>query len=347
MNLSLLSPFLIALLLPLFTFGWIVPKGVIQLDLLVLWLVAMVLTGLPLVFGEFALAKRSGKGPLIGMQMLTREADTSLAWRVFSGLAVLVAVLLSVCLIGVLAIQLSQLFGVPVIGASFALAITALIAGFFKDKLLPLATVLTLVGVGISLPNVNLNIAMTDSNIGEWGLAVALVLASVGTGLGLYWFSAKDHIAKHLTHRVLSVWLLQLVFGFLAFLVLSVHFDGAGLIAYGLGAFLLASFLLHYSTSQATARFGMVKGVILIAILVSLTSILPQSVLSGLVVVLGFVASLVLAIFAGWKMKISHLRKTFEFKSEMRYNLWRIGVRVLAPLCMITGFIGFLISWLS
>lgn len=347
MNLSLLSPVLIALLLPLFTFSWIAPKGVIQLDLLILWLVAMVFVGLPLVFGEFALAKRSGKSPLVGMQVLTRESDTSLVWRVFSGLSVVVAVLLAVRLLGVVSLPLSLGLDVPVLAIGFALTIGALIVSFFKDKLLPLSAVLAVVGVLMSFVGGNFNIAMTDTSFGEWGIIVAMTLVSLGVGTGLYWFGAVNHTKSHLTTPVLRVWAVQLLAGLAGFAMLSAKPTGVSLNVYAGGAFMLAGFLLHYAISQSVLRLGMIKGILATVILALAVSIVPSGVLSSLVVVVGLFAGLVLAVFAGWQMKISHLRKSFEFKSEARYNLWRIAIRVVVPLCILTGLIGFLVGKLS
>ena len=47
------------------------------------------------------------------------------------------------------------------------------------------------------------------------------------------------------------------------------------------------------------------------------------------------VLSLVLCIFAGWTMKISHLRKLLNLPSEFIYNLWRVAVRILIPLSLL------------
>lgn len=44
---------------------------------------------------------------------------------------------------------------------------------------------------------------------------------------------------------------------------------------------------------------------------------------------------LVLSVFAGWSMKISHLRKELAFSSEAVYNLWRIAVRIVLPLAIV------------
>jgi hypothetical protein len=51
---------------------------------------------------------------------------------------------------------------------------------------------------------------------------------------------------------------------------------------------------------------------------------------------------LIYAIFAGWMMKISHLRKALNFSSEAVYNLWRIAMRIVLPLAIIVAIIALL-----
>lgn len=46
-------------------------------------------------------------------------------------------------------------------------------------------------------------------------------------------------------------------------------------------------------------------------------------------------ALLVLAVFAGWKMKISHARKELGLPSEAVYNLWRVSIRIMVPLALL------------
>ena len=65
-----------------------------------------------------------------------------------------------------------------------------------------------------------------------------------------------------------------------------------------------------------------------------------QPVLTTLTVILALVVCLLYAVFSGWMMKISHLRKALNFEQEGVYNLWRIAVRVLIPLAIIVALIG-------
>jgi SNF family Na+-dependent transporter len=56
----------------------------------------------------------------------------------------------------------------------------------------------------------------------------------------------------------------------------------------------------------------------------------------------GLLLCLIYAIFAGWIMKISHLRKSMNFSSELFYNLWRIAVRIVLPLGIVLAMISVL-----
>ena len=51
---------------------------------------------------------------------------------------------------------------------------------------------------------------------------------------------------------------------------------------------------------------------------------------------------LIYAIFAGWIMKISHLRKSMNFSNEAFYNIWRIAVRVVLPVSIVLAIVAVL-----
>ena len=62
-------------------------------------------------------------------------------------------------------------------------------------------------------------------------------------------------------------------------------------------------------------------------------------VFNSLLMLWGLAICLIYAIFAGWIMKISHLRKAMNFSNELFYNLWRIAVRVVLPVSIILAII--------
>lgn len=66
--------------------------------------------------------------------------------------------------------------------------------------------------------------------------------------------------------------------------------------------------------------------------------------LARLVAVLGGLLLLVqlgLSVFAGWGMKISHARKELALPSEAIYNVWRVAVRLVVPLCILWVLAGY------
>ena len=72
-----------------------------------------------------------------------------------------------------------------------------------------------------------------------------------------------------------------------------------------------------------------------------------SSMFNHVLVLWGLVICFIYAIFAGWIMKISHLRKAMNFSSEAIYNLWRIAVRIVLPLAIIlalTSYVGQMFS---
>ena len=77
---------------------------------------------------------------------------------------------------------------------------------------------------------------------------------------------------------------------------------------------------------------------ILVAVLVwAIPAISP--IFNTILMLWGLMICLIYAIFAGWIMKISHLRKSMNFSNELFYNLWRIAVRVVLPVSIIVAMI--------
>lgn len=94
------ASYFIAVLLPLLLFRWFAPASIGEIDFWLLWLLAMVLVSLPVVYAEIALAYRSAEAPAAsGMQKLTREADASSLWRGFGWLAALVSIIIAALVI--------------------------------------------------------------------------------------------------------------------------------------------------------------------------------------------------------------------------------------------------------
>ena len=375
------ASYFIAALLPLLLFRWFAPASIGEIDFWLLWLLAMVLVSLPVVYAEIALAYRSVDAPLAGMQKLTREADASPIWRSFGWLAALVSILIAALVIsgastGILAAltELNNAPAIPDFAIAAGLMVIAVLLSLLGVAPLPIGLGLMVIGLLLGVANglPNIDFAMTDISLNEWARAVALALVSVGAGTGLYWFGQNlvtnqvatavdtDNINAQkparsratseyrATKLVLPIWILQLIVGVVALSISGMALPPIGQLSYWIGVLFVASYLLHYSTQQLAHKFGLLVSLVLTFVLaLLLVVIIPTVWLVGLLVIISSIAVLLLSIFAGWQMKISHLRKSLNFGNEAFYNLWRIAIRLIVPLALLLALIGWVMQWLS
>ena len=374
------ASYFIAALLPLLLFRWFAPASIGEIDFWLLWLLAMVLVSLPVVYAEIALAYRSAEAPLAGMQKLTREADASTFWRSFGWLAALVSILIAALVIsgasqGILAAftELNSVPNVPSFAIAAGLMVIAVLLSLLGVAPLPIGLGLMLIGLLLGVANglPNIAFAMTDVSLSEWARAVALALVSVGAGTGLYWFGQNlirkqtvtavgtdNHNAQttrnsaapayRATKLVLPIWVLQLVVGVVALFISGMALPPIGQLSYWIGVVFVASYLLHYSSQQLTHKFGLLVSVVLTFVLALLLVVaIPTNWLVGILVIISSIAVLLLSVFAGWQMKISHLRKSLNFDNEAFYNLWRVAIRLIVPLALLLALIGWVMQWLS
>ena len=375
------ASYFIAALLPLLLFRWFAPASIGEIDFWLLWLLAMVLVSLPVVYAEIALAYRSVEAPLAGMQKLTREADASPIWRSFGWLAALVSILIAALVIsgastGILAAltELNSAPAIPDFAIAAGLMVIAVLLSLLGVAPLPIGLGLMVIGLLLGVANglPNIDFAMTDISLNEWARAVALALVSVGAGTGLYWFGQNlvtnqvatavdtDNINAQkpacsrvpseyrATKLVLPIWILQLIVGVVALSISGMALPPIGQLSYWIGVLFVASYLLHYSTQQLAHKFGLLVSLGLTFVLaLLLVVIIPTVWLVGLLVIISSIAVLLLSIFAGWQMKISHLRKSLNFGNEAFYNLWRIAIRLIVPLALLLALIGWVMQWLS
>ena len=375
------ASYFVAALLPLLLFRWFAPASIGEIDFWLLWLLAMVLVSLPVIYAEIALAYRSAEAPLAGMQKLTREADANALWRGFGWLAALVSIIIAALVIsgastGILT-ALTELNSAPEI-PSFAIAAGLMVIAALLSLLgvtpLPIGLGLMVIGlifgVANGLPNVTF--AMTNVSLSEWARAVALALVSVGAGTGLYWFGQNlvskqaatavgidNHNAQTSSHTdsakeyratklVLPIWILQLLVGVVALFISGMALPPIGQLLYWVGVLFVASYLLHYSTQQLTHKFGLLISLVMAAVIaIVLVVAIPTIWLVGMLVIISTIAVLLLSVFAGWRMKISHLRKSLNFGNEAFYNLWRIAIRLIVPVALLLALIGWVMQWLS
>ena len=360
----------IAALLPLLLFRWFIPTPVGQLDFWLMWLLAMVVVGLPLLYAEIGLAHRSQKIPAKGIQELTREADTSTIWRSFVWLTVLLSLVvagLSIDAVSANLLQATQELGLSLQVPDYALGVIMVIIAAMLSLLGGGTLVASLVLIAVAfvmaaVTNISsITLIMTEPSLGEWARAVTLALVSVGVGTGLFWFNnplvSRDpnHSAEIgrntreiATKTVLPIWLTQLVIGSVALIFTTGSFAPITTIVYAFGVLAASAFFMHYASAQIAnlfQRFGIwiatAISMVLTILLVVIAS--PQS-LAVLLVVVSVISALILAIFSGWQMKISHMRKSLNFSSEGVYNLWRVAIRILVPILIIVAVAGWLLS---
>ena len=315
-----------------------------QIDFWLLWLSTMLILALPITYLEIALAKRSKMTALNALSSLTRDADASQKWRLVGWLAVGFIPFLAGSILSN-ASQLLRQFAFQNVNVNLVfigLAIAAIVISFISRKIIVLCTVIgVLVAIVVAQLQGTALVAwhVTPIQLSEWGSATVLALVASGLGMGLYWQTSLATIKQQdvATKTVLPIWIAQLLaviaFGFFA--VNSLESGFAFVIAV-LGG---AALLLNLVREQLLERqFSLVLQWLLIVVALCVW-IVPamHPVLNTLLMLWGLIICLIYAIFAGWIMKISHLRKSMNFSNELFYNLWRIAVRVILPLSIIVA----------
>lgn len=397
---KLSASYLLACVLPLFLFTWFAEPYASQMDFWLAWLVAMLLVSLPVLFAEIGLARRSGQSPLLAMPVLTRESDSSMAWRGYGWLAQLTALSLAALVIASIGVHGQALFAMVgvvlptfVVGAllmAVVLMISVLGFGLIKPMLLlALLAVLATIGIHLADGFELTNIQMTAFSLAEWARAVALALLCFAVGGGVYWWelsqtnlnqtnlnqaqpnqvnqSAQSQLSA--SRQVLPILAVQVVVGLVA-MVLVASKDATlsmtlmlmstdttlvqdakmgSTLASGLlvmAGVSLAIALVSMTMIQVKERLGLVKSMLMLLPALVLV-VLPVYVLWGLTVMLSIISVLVLSVFVGWQMKISHLRKSLNFSSEINYNLWRVAIRIFVPLALLVAMVGWVQIWLG
>lgn len=325
-----------------------------QYDFWLLWAVSMLFLALPLTILEIALAKRVKNSPLQGFMQLTRDADRSTRWRILSWAAALFVPLLAGGMLYFAAQQVQQQFALTLAPSLVVLALLVFavalscIPRLILFILMAIAT-LALVVIGIvTQPEATWQWTAIEFN--EWAKVVTLIVVTGGLGLGVYWQSALQaaKTKQAATPIALPICLAQAL-GLGIFAFVSDITSSLQAIALCFAVLALAALLLQLVREQLLARHIALPIQALILLLPLLVWAVPQSgmvlfpfmVICGLLLVLGY------AIFVGWLMKISHLRKSIQFSSEAIYNLWRIMIRIVVPLSVILALFGWLLAWVG
>lgn len=350
---SRLSGVITGLLLIVLLAGWLLPASLQanlhQFDFWLVWLLCMLFLALPFTLLEVALAKRSQASPLAAIAVLTREADIKPIWRTIAWLAAGLTALVSGGFLfdasQTLVASLQPTIGSVSVYLPIALIVIALALSFIpRFVLLAVALVGVLAGAVLALANADFaGWQWTAFSLKEWAWTVVLALVSAGLGYGIYWQMAAQSTTERAIQWALPVWLAQLVGGLLFALSVGHAENQLSSVLYSIALLTTAAALVGLLRSQLQARaLAVVLQWVFILLGLAVWLLPIQPVLTILTVLLGLVVCLFYAIFSGWLMKISHLRKALNFRQEVIYNLWRVLVRIAIPLALVIA----IISWL-
>lgn len=330
-------------------------------------LMGALLVGLPLLLAEQAMAVRAKLPGIAGMQHLTREADAVRGWRFLAyaslGLSVVISVIFAL-VSGLLLTQSLQTLWLP-------LAASALPAGAALWPVLTLLALLLALGrsirtapmwlwllvalillalLGLQIANHQTISLVTDlgimTGLPNMGTSNASLLAGAlvaGGGMSAAATLRLQH-GEFKSAFALPAMAMLFVIG-----VVALHHDGSCVAATLLGV-VVAQLALSASLAPALVEARQRN---LPAFAAPLVVIIPVTLLAEALWLWGDVGTLnllvqavavvlalnllVLSIYAGWIMKISHLRKAVNLPSEALYNLLRIALRWLAPITLLVA----------
>lgn len=317
-----------------------------QFDFWLLWLGTMILLALPIGYLEIALAKRSQTTALQALSSLTRDADASPRWRLVGWLAVVFVPFFAGSVLSTASHVVNEQLASN-ISSQILFAILAVVA--FALSFIPRQFLIVLTTIGVIAAFILANVMgtqlqawhWTGVEFKEWGNATVLALVASGLGLGLYWQSSLAVVKKQeaATTSVLPIWIAQLL-AVIAFGFFSIQAQLPAL-AWGFAALMSAALLIQFAKEQLAQR--QLAIVVQWAILLAAVAVwaVPQveQVFNTVLMLWGLVICLIYALFAGWIMKISHLRKAMGFSNELFYNLWRIAIRIVLPLSIVVAII--------
>jgi len=319
-----------------------------QMDFWMLWLASMLILALPVCYLEIALAKRSKTTPLQALSTLTREADASQKWRIVGWLSVIFIPFLA----GAMLNNASNVLAIAALDLAPNLLLIGLVIAALALSLLPRQILLVVTTIGVLASLVLANVMgtalpawqVTPVEFSEWGNATVLALVASGLGMGLYWQSSLSAVQQQdvASKTVLPIWIAQLV-AVIAFAFFAIQ---AQIPAFTLVVAMVAAAALILQMAREQLQQRQLHPAIQWAIVAAVTLIwaIPNlsPIFNVVLLVWGLLICLIYALFAGWIMKISHLRKSMNFSSEAFYNIWRITVRVVLPVGIILAIIAVL-----
>ncbi len=325
------------------------------------WLLLMglqLLVSIPMLGIEMALAKRSNSTPLQGMMQLTREADVSPRWRILAWAGALLLALLACGVIQMASNLLQQqlLSNVHSSWVFASLAVLSLGLSMAPRVLLLVVTVLLSIAMLIwgQVQVTSMPWQWTDLNANEWGSAVLLLSLNSLLGVGAFWQlrimavkqAQQDNVQiSHAQQSTSSLVLIApiVLLQLLAVLAAAISVNQIMMLMWlilPLSVVFAAVLwqLLHQQLQQRQASL-MLRSVFLVLPLLAFSQPSLQHVMLIVTAGLALLLALGYAIFTGWYMKVSHLRKALHFNNEGLYNLWRVMVRIILPFVFLSGMV--------
>lgn len=338
-----------------------------------LGLLGALLVGLPLLLAEQAMAVRARLSGIAGMQHLTREADAARGWRfpAYAGLGLSVAISVVFALVsGLLLTQALQTLWLP-LAASVGFVASAAPAGAALWPVLTLLSLLLALGrsirtvpmwlwlfvalillalLGLQIANHQTISLATDlglmTGLPNMGTGNASLLAGALVAGGGMSAAATLRLQHGEFKSAFAVPAMAMLF---VIGVVALHHAG-GCVAATLLGVVVTQLALSASLAPALVEARQRN---LPALAAPLAVIIPVTLLAEALWLWGDVGTLnllvqavavvlalnllVLSIYAGWIMKISHLRKAVNLPSEALYNLLRIALRWLAPITLLVA----------
>lgn len=329
-----------ALLLPLTLIAaFPMQEGASATGMAVAWLLFMTVGALPACLLEHALVRRTRTLPLQGLAQLTRDADARTAWRVLGPFSLIILMAVAALATAATADFLPQ--EPEWLGQSspwLLLALAASMALVGAGRLLGAGGVMAASAMGVALVMAEPSWTLVLPGADGWRQAAMLALLSCGAGVGIQaWLALRRLSDGSAPFAALPFWGLQTLAGVLVLLAGDLRHQAAACV-YVVPALFAVALMLEVLVQQLAAR-GLARAAALglavagVAGLTALAILTPT--FTTLVQLAGLLPLLVLSLFVGWVMKISHVRKALGLPSEGVYNLWRVAVRLGVPgLCV-------------
>lgn len=323
-----------------FSTAWGLPSHVNSLSFALVWLLFMVIVALPLAFVEAAMTRKTLMLPLQGLAIITRDADARTFWRVLAPLSLVVLTAMIAFAVNYSTHGLTMDDNNTISTKAFPYLLLFLAMGFAwvgMRRLLPFLLVL--------IPAVLVLNALSAGQIGTLALltpeqwqqvATAAILANLST-LGIYgWLVMQRLPDARASSVVLPLWLTQTVVG-VACILAGIGKGNITVVAYMLSTVFACAILAEIVAKQLQDRQlakPIAIGVVMVSA-VAMTTAAEYVVFDTVLTIVSLLTVLGLSVLVGWVMKISHARKALNFSSEGIYNLWRVGVRIVAPVVII------------